>query len=150
MLYVYQESKGLWWENRYIQLFGAVLNLGLNILLVNYIGLYGILISTIISMVFILDIGYCKILFKHYFNNKKWVKEFIFDQIKYFITTVVVCSITYFVSYNLDLSIKSFVIRIFVVIVIPNALLIILYRHTDNYKKMKNFIYNHYLKKNGE
>lgn len=148
MLYVYQESKGLWWNNRYIQIIGSIVNLILNLLFVKFIGLYGILLSTIISVVFIIDIGYCKILFKEYFNNSKQKKEFIFNQIKYFLVTVVASIFTYMLCSYLGSSISMFIVKIVISCIVPNLILLLFYSNSNEYRKAKQFIFTHYIKTN--
>lgn len=50
LLNVYKDAAGLWHEDRFRPLATALLNLVLNLLLVNIWGLYGILFSTVISI----------------------------------------------------------------------------------------------------
>lgn len=50
-LSTYKDAAGLWHKDRYRALITALINLGLNLLLVRRWGLYGILLSTVISMV---------------------------------------------------------------------------------------------------
>lgn len=49
----YKDISGKWHEDRFRPLITAVTNLIINIILVKYMGLYGILLSTIISFIFI-------------------------------------------------------------------------------------------------
>lgn len=46
----YKDASGMWHEDRFRSLVEAGINLFLNLLLVRYIGLYGIVLSTILSM----------------------------------------------------------------------------------------------------
>lgn len=50
---IFKDAGGIWKEDKFRPLICAGVNLILNLLLVNFIGLYGILISTIISLLFI-------------------------------------------------------------------------------------------------
>ena len=50
---LYKEAAGLWHKDRFRPLITSMTNLTLNLLLVRYIGLYGILASTVISMLLI-------------------------------------------------------------------------------------------------
>lgn len=50
---VYLEAAGIYWERRYIPLAAALLNLTLNIFWVRRIGLYGVVLSTIVSYILI-------------------------------------------------------------------------------------------------
>lgn len=64
MLYVYQEACGIWWETKFVPFIAAIVNLTVNIILVKTIGLPGILISTIVSVVFICGLFYFVILIR--------------------------------------------------------------------------------------
>ena len=65
----YWEAAGLFWENRFRFVIEAVLNLVLDVVLVKVIGLYGIILATIITMIFSSNILGPHILFKHYFHG---------------------------------------------------------------------------------
>ena len=49
----YKDASGMWHEDRFRPLVEAVSNLVLNIVLVQYIGLYGIVLSTVLSMLLV-------------------------------------------------------------------------------------------------
>ena len=49
----YKDASGIWHEDRFRPLVEAAVNLVLNIVLVQYIGLYGIVLSTIFSMILV-------------------------------------------------------------------------------------------------
>lgn len=50
---VYKDAAGIWHQDRFRPLIGGVVNLGLNLIMVRYIGIYGIILSTICSYVFV-------------------------------------------------------------------------------------------------
>lgn len=83
--WVYHEGAGLWYEARFIMIGEAVANIILNIVLCRYLGVFGIVLATVIS-VFITNMILCpRLIFKLYFKNGK-VKEYWFDHIQYTIT----------------------------------------------------------------
>ena len=53
MASVYKDAGGIWHKDRFRPLISGVANLGLNLLAVKFIGLYGIVLSTIVSMTII-------------------------------------------------------------------------------------------------
>ncbi len=53
ILDTFKDSAGIWHKDKWRPLIAAGVNLVLNLVLVNFIGLYGILISTIVSLLFI-------------------------------------------------------------------------------------------------
>ena len=146
ILYVYQEARGLWWENRYVPFIAAIVNLVINIVLVNIIGLPGILISTIVSVLFVYDVGYAKVLFKKYFNIKGAFLKYVLRQIKYFAVIFIVGIITYIMYVILGNIINNIVIRfavkIVLIICIPNILFYLLFRNFKEYKDASDFLSN--------
>lgn len=125
MLYVYQEACGIWWETRAIPFMAAIVNLAVNIILVKIIGLPGILISTIVSVIFIYDTGYASVLFKTYFMSiNNGLKRYWIQQCFYMMIASVACSITVVVCSVII--IKSLVLTLIVngiiCVIIPNVI----------------------------
>lgn len=50
MASVYKDAGGIWHEDRFRPLLSGITNLGLNLLIVKFLGLYGIVLSTIVSI----------------------------------------------------------------------------------------------------
>lgn len=80
---VYRDATGMWWDNKFQPLVSSVFNLIINLILVNFIGLYGIIISSILSMI-VIDIPWesrylCKntLEIKEYKYYFKLIKGFI-------------------------------------------------------------------------
>lgn len=89
--YVYHEGKGLWFESRFIMIGEAVVNIFLNIVLCRALGVFGIVLATVIS-VFITNFIFCpRLLFKLYFQNGK-LKEYWMDHVLYTLTMVLTAS----------------------------------------------------------
>ena len=64
-----KDAAGLWHSDRFRPLIGALVNLVMNIIMVQFIGLYGIILSTIISYVFISMPWLIYNLFKFLYNE---------------------------------------------------------------------------------
>ena len=50
LLNLYKDAAGMWHKDRFRPLVTALSNLAINVILVNFIGLYGIILSTVITM----------------------------------------------------------------------------------------------------
>ncbi len=77
LLSIYKDAAGLWHQDRYNPLISAVLNLALNLLLVKPLGLYGILLSTILSFGLVSIPWQIYNLFTQFFDRaclKGWLK----------------------------------------------------------------------------
>ena len=68
--YIYRQAAGLWWQDRFRPVVESVVNLGLNILLVQIIGMPGVMFSTIFCLVTINCVWGAHTLFKHYFTEE--------------------------------------------------------------------------------
>lgn len=140
--YIYKESLGLWWEGKFVTLISSVVNLTLNIILVNYIGISGILISTIIAITFV-NVPYGGwILFKYYFTEKGLYKNYILQQIYRFAVSILVALITYFCCslWTLDSLLLTLLKNLFICVLVPNMLLVLLYFPTRDFKLSFQFI----------
>ncbi len=143
MLDVYQEALGMWWYNRYVPLIAAIVNLTTNIILVQFIGLKGIIISTIISLVCVYDVGFTVVLFKYYFN-KKQMKEWLLKDIKYLFATLIVALITCYLCSKLftEYTYISFIGRMILCLTVPNIMLYIFYRNQKECKESMKMVEN--------
>lgn len=92
--WVYHEGAGLWWKCRYIMIGEAVANVVLNILLCKILGVFGIILATVISVFITNCILYPKLIFKEYFKNGK-LHEYWIDHIWYTITMVITASLSW-------------------------------------------------------
>lgn len=131
---MYSDAAGLWWENRYRAIIESVANLILNFLFVKFLGIYGIILATLISLFFINFIGGSHIVFKYYFKNGK-LKEYFCLHLKYCIVTIIVTMITIMLcSLIKGNDIIILIIRGIICCIIPNILYWLFYRKTSEYK----------------
>lgn len=135
MLYIYQDACGIWWETKYIPLAAATLNLVANIIMVKVIGLAGVLISTIISVVFVYDIGYSIVLFKVYFKQKSGLKLFFIRQMFYLVSMITSIYVTgYLCSFTSNYSdYMQLIINSIICLFVPNIIFIILYHRLPEF-----------------
>ena len=90
----YWEAAGLFWENRIRFIIEAITNLVLNIILVQFWGLNGIISATIVSMFFATNILGPQISFKYYFKDCN-IWGYYKKQIIYLMITVIMCALCY-------------------------------------------------------
>lgn len=128
---VYRQAAGIWWEDKFRPIVESVVNLAVNIVLVKYIGVDGVLVSTIISIVCINIPWATYVLFKVYF--KMSIKEVFFKYIRYFIETTVLCAGVYGICSRINGNLLVvLVVRTIICIGLVNAgLYIISYRKTE-------------------
>lgn len=94
---MYNDVRGLWWEQKFRTIFEAIANIILNLILVIYLGVLGIMLASIITML-IFSFGMSsKITFKHYFGNDK-LKNYYINHAIYAIVTIFIALIVYYTS----------------------------------------------------
>lgn len=135
MNYVYQEAAGLWWENRYVPIIASIVNLTLNIYLVRINGLSGVLISSIISILLVYDIGYIRIIFNVLL--KKDPKKYIIRQFYYAIVSILVMCFTYKICLFINInSFQEIIIKGIICVFIPNLIFVVFYHKLPEFKKV--------------
>lgn len=130
---VYSDAAGLWWENRYRAIIEAITNLILNLLLVYFFGITGIISATLISIL-IINFGFgSQIVFKYYFKNGR-LREYFSDHAKYFIATSIVSTVTYLICTFVPFTgLSELIIRLLICCIVPNILYILIYCKTKIY-----------------
>ena len=85
--WLYHQGAGLWYECRYIMIGEAAANIVLNIVLCRVMGVFGIVLATVLS-VSVTNLLLCpQVLFNHYFKNGK-LKQYWADHISYALTMI--------------------------------------------------------------
>ena len=118
---LYHQAAGLWWHDKYRPVVAAVVNLTINILLVKFIGVSGVMLSTIFCIVFI-ECGWgSRTLFKYYFTEEKQ-SNYIFRLMFYVALTTVSGAVCYFICGKIPLEgIPALVVRGAVSSIIANV-----------------------------
>lgn len=137
--YTYREAAGLWWEDRFRPLVATVVNLGTNLLLVQIIGMNGVIISTLICTVFINVPWGAIVLFKNYF--KRSPNEYFRHILYFLLITSITGVVTYLICTMVDQNgIVSLLIRAAICLIIPNLLFWIFYHRMKEYSFLTEMI----------
>lgn len=100
---MFRDAAGMWNENKFQPIVSAVFNLIINIILIQYIGVNGVIISTILSMLLI-DIPWESItFFKSMFSTKCF--RYILYMLFFSLLTVGSCFIMYLINQYLEINI---------------------------------------------
>ena len=136
---VYRDASGIWWHNRLQPIISAIFNLVLNIILVNYLGLYGVVLSTIFAMVLI-DIPWESIVF---FKNKMNTSASLYFKkiIQYtVILAFSICISLFFSSYIRFGLIINLLIKLLISLLTSNIIIIFLYRKSSEFNYFKKIV----------
>lgn len=140
VLELYQESAGLMWKGKYFPLISAIINLIINIVLVQHIGLYGILISSILASVVISLPGYIHITFNNLFL-KRDRKEYFGELLKNTAQVVLICFICKCISKNIIVESWSvFFAKSLIVACISAVLVIVMNCKNDVFRDIKLYL----------
>ncbi len=136
ILNFYKDASGMWHEDRFRPLVTALANLGLNIILVQYIGLYGIILSTVITMILIGMPWLIHNLF-HVVFPKKYVGRFLGKLLIYIVATLAACTITYATGSLLYAATPflEIIIRLLVCIVEGNLIFFLVYYQLPEFER---------------
>lgn len=126
LAYYFKISAGLFKQDKYAPLIEAFLNLVISILLVYWLGPAGVVLGTLISCLLVPFWNIPRILFKEYF--KRPISEYWKDFIKYFVVTIIVGVVTYFMLSVLPTSGFGWLILKFALCaILPNAIYLLIY-----------------------
>ncbi len=129
---LYKDSAGLWHEDRFRPLVTSLTNLSLNLLSVRYIGLYGIIASTVVSILFVGMPWLLHNLFHLLFHRS--VSDYLKELVKYVAVTVVSCGISYFSTRYLNLDgLIGLVVYAIVAVSVPFSMYVVLFRKSEHF-----------------
>lgn len=153
----FKNAKGLYWYNKYMPLYESLLNLGLSIVLVKFVGIAGVLLGTIISSLVTCVWIEPHVLYKYGF--KKSAKGYVKKYIEYMLVFLIALALSWGSCKGIDLAfggvgdvramktIIVFAVQFITAIVVSNGFLWILYRKNDDYKYLINVVKKKVLKK---
>lgn len=131
---VFKEAAGMWSQDRYRPLIGALINLSLNVISAQFIGLYGVILSTVTVFLFV-DIPWSsRVLFKNYFGSGvivyyKMLLKGLLQMLLAIVPTYLLCSIITLESIVFQLMVKAVIC-----LIVPNVLYVVMNCRSDEYK----------------
>ena len=135
LLNTYKDASGIWHKDRFRPLTVSAVNLCLNLLTVQAWGIYGVLLSTVLSTVIIGINWLLHNLFECVFEKsmmKTYVKKLIF----YTAVSICVCMVTACIC---ELT-ANFILKIVICLILPNMLFYLMYRKGNEFTKSKKII----------
>ncbi len=124
----FKDAAGLWHEDKIRPYCSMIINVVSNVVLVQYIGIYGIVLSSIIA--FFISLPWAnKVLFDNLFRMNAFAN--IKEICKYFALTVVICTASYGCCMICSEGIAGLVQRLIICCLIPNVLFILMTFKTE-------------------
>lgn len=133
----FKDAAGIWYADRYRPYVIMITNLVSNIILVNIIGIYGIVISTILSLLISLPwlnwTLYDKLFHRSSLEN-------LSSMLGNGFLTAVLCFVTYFTCSFCHKGLLGLIEMIFICLLLPNLLFVGIYRKSDSFVYWKHFV----------
>ena len=133
----YKDAAGVWWEDRFRPYVCMVVNIVSNIVLVQYIGLIGIVISTILSMVISIPWETYTV-FKHVFKSSS--KDYYFKLSYYVAVTLVAAGLAYWGCSYFEEGIVGFLMQILICVTVPNLIFYLVYQKRVEFKYLTEIV----------
>ena len=135
LLNTFKDAGGIWHKDRFRPLVTAISNLGMNLLMVQFWGIYGIVLSTVLSMLIVGMPWLLHNLFSTLFDREQ-LKSYLIQLIGYTLITALTC----FISERLCMFVQGanwsvLIIRFVICIIIPNTIFFILYRNQPVFRE---------------
>lgn len=135
LLNTYKDAAGIWHEDRFRPLVTALSNLGMNLIMVQFWGIYGVLLSTVLSMLFVGMPWLLHNLFTVLFE-KSQLSGYLKRLMKYAIVVFISCVVCYFVCQSFELSKwPTLIVRAIICCIIPNIIYLLVYRKMPEFKQ---------------
>lgn len=126
---VYKDAGGVWHQDRFRPLISALTNLILNLILVNFWGIYAILLSTIISYLVVALPWLLHNLFTNIF--KRSPKEYIISLLKNMVITCFIFAVCVLICQTVQgEGISKVLINLLICLIFSNVILLLIY-HRD-------------------
>lgn len=132
---LYKDASGMWHEDRFRPLVAALTNLVLNLILVQFIGIYGVVLCTVFSILCVGMPWLMHNLFTIIFE-KKHMWHFIGRLVKYTFVVFISCVVTYFICSRFSLGvIPTILVRGVICLIVPNLIYFLAFRRTKEFQQ---------------
>ncbi|MDY4079525.1 MAG: polysaccharide biosynthesis protein [Clostridium sp.] len=135
LLCAYKDSAGMWHEDRFRPLVTALSNLVMNLIMVQFWGVYGVILSTVLSTLFVGMPWLLHNLFTVLFEKSK-LKVYLQKLFFYVFIVFCGCILTYLLCLQLPIMSKwmTLIIRAIMCCIIPNVIYFAIYRKKQEFK----------------
>ncbi|MBQ6256016.1 MAG: polysaccharide biosynthesis protein, partial [Clostridia bacterium] len=147
LINMFKDAAGIWRKDRWRPLVGALINLGLNLATVQWLGLYGVLLSSVVSIVAVQIPWLLHNLFSEVFP-RKYMWQYVRSFSLLFLLALVSCAASWFLCSLISLGEwPSLIVYACISFVIPNIIFFGVYGRDPMFKKSVGQIKRILLKK---
>lgn len=138
ILYMYRCAYGNYGYDKKYMIYAAVLNIVLSVIFVNFWGITGIRVGTLVALMFIIY-GRGKFVF----DTLKFLscREYLKKQIKYILMFAVSCFTTYICICNIQgRNLLNFIVKAMICVLVPNILSVLMFLKSEEQKSIFKYI----------
>lgn len=130
---------GLFKKDKYISIIGAISNIAFSIILVQLLGVAGVILGTIISQTIQLIMKII-LLFRQFLKIS--YREYSLIMILYFLITAIECGVSFWICslINLQSAIFSLLLKAFLCLIIPNIVNYLIFFKTEEFKYARDLV----------
>ena len=138
----FKNAAGIFYEDRYIPVVESILNIVFSLLFVQYFGLAGVFMGTIVSALALYSYSYPKYVYGMVF--KRGYKQYLKDYIKFALITLIASIPTYLISERIHMNtvFLQLIVNAILCLIIPNFVYYVFFRRTEEYKYCKHMLLN--------
>lgn len=143
----FKTAAGIFHEDRFIPIIESLINIIASIILLQYFGLAGVFMGTVISSLILWCYSYPKFVYKKLFDRS--YVDYAKETIGYLILFSLIITTTSFVAKAIlfDNLIIVLTIKGLICLIIPNIILLLIFRKSQNFKYFVNLFNNQILNK---
>lgn len=137
----FKDSGGIWYEDRFIPILEAILNIVASIVFLKFFGLAGVFMGTIASSLILWCYSYPRLVYKKIF--KRNYINYAIETLGYLAVFILIASVSLALSIliKVDNVFVQLVINTVISAIVPNLIMLVLFRKTDNYKYFKELVF---------
>ena len=142
LINVYKDAAGMWHEDRFRPLASAIANLAMNLILIQFWGLYGVILSTLLSVLFVGTPWLLHNIFTNLFDMK-YCRRYVGKLIYYVVVTAVASAATYGVCYFVKMEgMLGLGIKTAICCVVPNIIFLLVFYRMEEFKQFIRLVDN--------
>lgn len=136
---IYKDAAGIWKEDMVRCYLSCILNLVVNILTVRYIGLYGVIGSSVVANLIGLP-WMAFILYHTVFKESS--KGFYKTEIRDALVAIIICCLSYLAVMKIPYGVVGLLLKGIICFALSNLMLWVVFRKNEKYLESKNWVLN--------
>ncbi len=136
----FKSAAGIFYEDRFVPIIESLINIIASIILLQYFGLAGVFMGTVISSLILWCYSYPKYVYKKLFNRS--YIDYTKENIGYLILFIIIITTTSITAKSIffDSMIVMLLIKGLICLIIPNLILLLIFRKNQNFKYFASLI----------